>query len=115
MLKNLTFNNEGFKKMIEKFNKVKDKNVKTINGEMKNYIKNIYKSYQEKSDRANLYSIARMIEEATGISLIENSNIEDELFDNIFSKVNKTTLKDLVQNKYNTRKNNSSKYEINNG
>ena len=116
-LKDFTLNNKGFKKMIETFNnKFNDKKlVKNIKDGTKNFMKNIYKSYQEESDRANFYLIARTIEEATDSHLIGNSNIEDELFKNTLSKANKKNINDFVQKKYNERKNKSSNDVINNG
>ena len=64
---------------------------------MKNYINNIYKSYQEESSHSNLYLIDIIIDKSIGYSLMGNSNIEDELFENILSKPNKKTINDFVK------------------
>ena len=57
----------------------------------KTYINNIYK-YQEESDCTNLYLIDRIIDEATGNSLIRNSNIEDEYLKILYLKPIKKVL-----------------------
>ena len=59
---------------------------------MKIYINNIYKSYQKEFNHANFYLIDRMINEATGNSLIRNSNIEDEYLKILYLKPIKKVL-----------------------
>ena len=87
VLKDISFTNEGLKKMIEKFNKLGDKKLlKKINEEIKNFSRNLVHSYQEENVRLQLYTTVRMLDEATGSSLIGNSDIEDELYENTAKK-----------------------------
>ena len=77
------------KTIVEKFIKFEYKILwKKIINEMKDCVKNIYKSYQNEPERVNLYLISRMIYEETGYFLIGNSNIEYELFENTLLKTN---------------------------
>ena len=115
-LKDISFTNEGLKKMIEKFNKLGDKKLlKKINEEIKNFGKNLVKSYEEENIRLVLHKIVRMLDEATGSTLIGNSDIEDEIFDNTAKKAYKKTVNDFRGKKYNRKNNNSSNNDINKG
>ena len=115
-LKDISFTNEGLKKMIEKFNKLGDKKLlKKINEEIKNFSRNLVHSYQEENVRLQLYTTVRMLDEATGSSLIGNSDIEEEIFDNTLKKAYKKTVNDFRGKKHNKKNNNSSNNDINKG
>ena len=117
LLSDSNFNNEGFKKMLDKRSKIGDKKIiKEINEEAKNYLKNFNQNFQTNLDKLMLYDMAGMIDEATRDGLLGNSNIENELFENTIIKTNKKTINDFIQKKFHNEKTKtSSKSDIKNG